>query len=330
MKDLVWRTGIGSSLLGLMPCVRGARVAIIRYHSTQQPGHLDDRVPSSIVHTATELAAHLRMLRKYYRVLRIDDVTSMLRDGVVPPPRSVIITFDDGYRDNVTVAAPLLSDFKCPATFFLTTAYIDSGAAPWFSETKWAFSQSRCARWREPFFGSEWDLADPRQRNSARLACNLVVASCNSAQRDAYLEQLRSELASPAVPMDEPIMMNWQEVRMLADAGHTIGSHSATHPNMALLSRDDAMWEAVQSRSHLVENVGVSAGNVFCYPNPIGSPNADTLTREVLRAAGYAAALIVEPGGVGPDDDLFRLRRIAVPPSDAELRWRLERVFSAF
>jgi len=78
-----------------------------------------------------------RMLRDRFRVVPLGEVFDVLRTGRAMPPRTVAITFDDGYRDNL-FAARVLADFGLPAVFFVPTAFVgtervfawDRGLAP--------------------------------------------------------------------------------------------------------------------------------------------------------------------------------------------------------
>ncbi len=66
----------------------------------------------------------LAMLRAEYRVVGLQTIVKSITEGLTIQPRTVAITFDDGYRDNYDVAAPLLRKYELPATFFLTSGYI--------------------------------------------------------------------------------------------------------------------------------------------------------------------------------------------------------------
>ena len=67
-------------------------------------------------------ARQLRLLRALrYRVSRFEELARMLREGEAPPPRSVVLTIDDGYADNLEIALPLLRRHRFPATLFLVS-----------------------------------------------------------------------------------------------------------------------------------------------------------------------------------------------------------------
>jgi len=68
-------------------------------------------------------------------VLRMDEFLQYRREHRLPPPRSVVITFDDGYLDNFEVAAPILTRLALPATFFVVTRYMSTDTVAWWDES---------------------------------------------------------------------------------------------------------------------------------------------------------------------------------------------------
>jgi peptidoglycan/xylan/chitin deacetylase (PgdA/CDA1 family) len=330
VKRVLVKSGLAAAALRLVSGRRTPRAVIIRYHAIRPTPALEKSViPPGICHTSEQLRAHLIVLRKHFRPLALPELLRILDSGEAPPPRSVVLTFDDGFADNYLVAAPILDEFGIKASFFLTTGLIGTAGVPWFCATQWMFDHATASTWTEPTFGRRWTLSDGKSRTAARYDANLVCAAATLAQRTAYLAELQQQLASPLMPLDAPLMLDWRQARALLDAGHQVDSHTVSHPNMALLSRSDAQWEASESRSTLRSELG-AGGSVFCYPNPFGQPNVNTLTREVLRAAGYSAALLVQPGTIDGGTDRLSLPRIASPADAAAFRLFIERHLAGF
>src|SRR5437016_4947415 len=71
------------------------------------------------------------------RAVSLDDVTAAHESGEKLPPKSFAVTFDDGFRNNATVAAPVLADLKIPATFYVTTDFIESNRMSWIDRIEW-------------------------------------------------------------------------------------------------------------------------------------------------------------------------------------------------
>jgi peptidoglycan/xylan/chitin deacetylase (PgdA/CDA1 family) len=83
--------------------------------------------------TPRRFAEHLEVLRDCARPIRLEQLSGALLDGSLPD-RSVVVTFDDGYADNLYNAKPLLERYDVPATVFVTTGYVGSGREFWWDE----------------------------------------------------------------------------------------------------------------------------------------------------------------------------------------------------
>src|SRR5215212_5224770 len=87
----------------------------------------------SLAVTPEHFAEHLEVLRQYAHPIRLQHLPQALSDGNIPN-RSVVVTFDDGYADNLHSAKPLLKRYDIPATFFLTTGYVGKEREFWWHE----------------------------------------------------------------------------------------------------------------------------------------------------------------------------------------------------
>ncbi len=76
--------------------------------------------PWSLCVSPRHFAEHLEVLQKLGFVVRLGHLNQTLQDGN-RPHRQIVITFDDGYADNLYNAKPLLERYEIPATIFLTT-----------------------------------------------------------------------------------------------------------------------------------------------------------------------------------------------------------------
>ena len=108
--------------------VRRIRVPILMYHYLSAPPPGADAVRRSLSVSPETFAEHLRYLKEAgYETISLADLALALQIGHPLPERPIVITFDDGYRDNYTQAFPLLRAQGYTATFFLVTGPIDEG-----------------------------------------------------------------------------------------------------------------------------------------------------------------------------------------------------------
>lgn len=258
----------------------------------------------------SEFRAQLEYIGKHFTPLS----GSELRDGVLGnrpwPKNPVLVTFDDGYRNNITVAAPILKQMGIPAIFHLTTAYLGSSSILWTTEIRlrvldWPEEEIVCTLGR-------YDLGScgPDRRRRLSVA-NRLVEQCKRVcpqTRQQLLALLRSKTeAFPSLYDEEAhAFMDWQEARWLASQGFELGSHTVSHPVLTSLRTEAVESELRESRQAIETETGALC-RFLAYPN--GGP-AD-YSAEVMRAAeqtGYEAAFSVEDRHAG-----LRPLRWAIP-----------------
>ncbi len=215
------------------------------------------------------------------------------------PGAWVAITFDDGYRDNVTRALPLLERAGMRATFYLTAGAIEERATLWWDELAWALERtSRSSfEWRGRKLGCAG--REEKRRTLQRL---LPAFRAPRQERLAALRELRHRLGVSALEGCD--LMDWEEARTLARAGMELGAHSLSHPALSLLGRDEQRHEAEGSRRLIEERAQVTVDS-FAYPGG----DFSELTLQVVRDAGFRSAVTTMSGSNAAGFDPFRLRR---------------------
>jgi peptidoglycan/xylan/chitin deacetylase (PgdA/CDA1 family) len=254
--------------------------------------------------------AHVRFLCSHFDVVAPPDLDLILkrRRG-----RHVLITFDDGYRDNYTAALPILKRYGARATFFVATGFVDHPALPWWDEIAWMVRSSTKAglpagRWLAapmPF--------DEPDREAAVRACLRAFKSVPGADHAEYLESLADATGCGRCPAGPEVglWMTWEMLREMRSAGMTIGGHTVTHPVLARLPQPAQREEIVACGRRLAEELGEPM-RYFSYP--VGGPDAfDAGTRACLREAGVQYAFSYYGGYRTFDDwDDLDVRRIAI------------------
>ena len=247
-------------------------------------------------------------VRQAFRVLPLDEAVRRLRSGTLPA-RAAAITFDDGYADNHDVALPILHRHRLSATFFVATGYLNGGRMFNDSVTE---TLRRAAGptidLRHTLLG---DLGQHRLDGAAarRAAVEAVLKTVRHfpvAQRDAFCAELQQRAGVAQLPTD--LMMNDEQVRGLHRGGMVVGAHTVSHPMLARLSDADALAELRDSRATLQQMTGAPV-TLFAYPN--GHPDEDysARTAELVRTAGFEAAVTTAWGAARRDSDPYQLPR---------------------
>lgn len=299
-----------SALAHAYPSTRAGRLLILIYHRVRPcrdpmfPGEVD----------ACRFDWQLSLLRRYCRPIELRDAVRGLRDDSLPP-RSVAVTFDDGYADNVTVALPILQRHGIPATFFIAPGFLDGGRM-------WNDSIIEAVR-RAP--GESLDLTNfgqgvvPLGPEAARgRIAESIIGAVKRLAPQIRLDHVNQLCRRIGIDLPVDLMLTTDQVRLLANAGQEIGAHTMTHPILRTLSDDVARAEIQLSREAL-ERITGRPVRAFAFPN--GRPGDDYTARDcdLVRDLGFEFALSTRPGAASSRSDVYQLPRFT--PWDQE-PWR--------
>jgi peptidoglycan/xylan/chitin deacetylase (PgdA/CDA1 family) len=250
-----------------------------------------------------------RALRRFATVVPLGAALRDLAQGRPLPPRAVAITFDDGYRDNLTVAGPMLRRLGLPATCFLVPGLLSGTVLPWWERLGWAFAQAAApaVQWED----RRLQTADPAARRRAFGVVSELLKRRDRRRRDAAVEELVG-LLSPSGSYDPAEQfLDWDGARALRDHME-LGSHSMYHAILSEETPQDQRDDLATSRRELTEQLDVDI-RVLAYPN--GTPadyDADTLT--AVRQAGYDHAVTTRPGWNTPATPPHEIHRWVMNP----------------
>jgi len=276
--------------------------------------------------TPNTLRAQVLQLRRRFRLIGLEELLELAdRDFQVTEP-TVILTFDDGYRDNLDLAFPVLQELGAPALFAPTTAFLDQQCLAWWDHVAYVLRNTQRERLS---LDVPERLEIERPAENAQAALDAVIAAylrCDRPQEPGLLAHLEKRAG---VEVDGPslarsLYMNWDELRALADTGTGIGSHTVHHPRLSSLSEREQRAELRASKERL-EHVLGRAIDTLVYPFG-GTADVSPTTRALAKQAGYRLALSLTPGVNRPaDTDPYFLRRFHVGPGDTSqlLRARL-------
>ena len=277
----------------------GPRLPILTLHRVN-----DDNDPFMPSLPTAVFAGRMAHIARHYTALTVEDLAAGLRDGTVPR-NALAITFDDGYRDNLTHAAPILRRLGLPATIFVVTGLIDSPHALWFDRLALAF-KAATARRVELTDGRVFPLTTVTQRLAALDAARAHLKQVPDDERSPSLEHLVQAL-KPTPERPKRLMLSWDEVTALHGLGFAIGAHTITHPIMSRLAPSQVRSEVHGSKA-AIEKVLGSPVQAFAYPN--GQPkDYNEAVTNVVRQAGFTCAVTTKRGLNDADTPVLELRR---------------------
>jgi hypothetical protein len=294
MKRIVYRgfLSAGCDRLALSLSRNGLRV--LTYHGIcEDELAREDWLPESFV-TRSAFEQQLLYLRRRTTVLPLREAVVRLRNNDLPP-RSVALTFDDGYANNLKLALPLLQKYECPATIFVATRYVESGELFPFDRLRLIRSIAR---------GLATTHSSPRHE----------LPDYRTGPMDEFLRRL-DRLWGEIEPLISATQ--WRTLRPITTAGLSrmrsslldFGAH--THSHCILRNESPSRRAAeITTSLRLLRDWGKAAG-LFAYPN--GSlGDFDEQDKRVLRSEGVEAAFSMLPGRNHHGCDYLELKRYPV------------------
>lgn len=246
----------------------------------------------------------MRLLAECFNVLPLSEAAERLRAGTLPR-RAAVVSFDDGYADNVEVALPVLRELGLPAVFFVTTGFLDGGRM-WNDRVLDAIRVHQGERLdlRDCGFGT-YELSNVAARQRGALALLEQLKYLPMDERAERVNELIEHLGDSGT---ETRMMTSKQVIELANAGMEIGGHTVNHPILARTDPSAARSEIAQGRETLEGIIGQPV-TLFAYPN--GRPGKDYAAEHVnmVRELGFQAAVSTAPGVSTSATDRFQLAR---------------------
>jgi peptidoglycan/xylan/chitin deacetylase (PgdA/CDA1 family) len=262
-----------------------------------------------------EFHKQMIFLKRYFQVISLTEMVGRLGRTDQCSGRLVALTFDDGLRNTLTTAYPILRALGLPATFFVCPGLIEK----------------RCWLWNHDVRARLESITTSKRK---KLAEKLKAPSEETEGIVEWMKGLilgerllAEELIGNATPEFQPTkeqsrkydLMGWDDLTLLDPELICLGAHTMTHPILTSLSDSDLSDEIIESQRGL-ENRIERRVDYFCYPNGAYDSRAFQLVEP-----HYKAAVTTESGGVRVEACRHRLPRITVAHKVELLAWRLIR-----
>ncbi len=294
------------------------RLVVLTYHHVVPTPPPPSAARDANVVYVDEFARQIAYLARTCHLVSGDELRAHLR-GAPLPPHSVLITFDDGYRNNYRHAFPVLVRHGASAVFFVTSGFVgDRRRRLWFDrlDAAIAASPARVVSWLRAHTRLG-DLPLTRAREMIKRLPPHLRDDIVSGVEDATGVRSGSLFTADRV---EPML--WDEVRTMARAGMVIGGHTVSHQVLGAIAPQHAASEIATCRATIEDRAGCAC---WCFSYPNGE--AGDLRRsdaDLLKASGFECAFTQVPGLVDRTSHPFLLPRLGVPAA-ADFRVFLSR-----
>ncbi|ACL73453.1 polysaccharide deacetylase [Thioalkalivibrio sulfidiphilus HL-EbGr7] len=295
----------GTGLLWLLASRRlRNRAVVLMYHRVLPRDEASKSFSHpGIVVTPETFARHLDILKRHFRPLSLPEFLSYMDSGQGFPPKSCLITFDDGWADNHRYAMPLLRERALPAVVFAATDYIGTTRTFWQEQLgHLLYEATRHGVGSATLAAREIHLEPSRDEHTLRTDIARVVDRFRRETYDniqALMADLSDDLREGGFedalrPPDR--FMDWRQLGDLSDNGISIASHTCSHRILTRLDSTAMGKELEQSRRLLESRLGGAVVTV-AYPNGDFDPTVEATT----RACGYKLAFTTQPGYASAD-----------------------------
>jgi peptidoglycan/xylan/chitin deacetylase (PgdA/CDA1 family) len=236
---------------------------------------------STVSASAEGFAKQCRFLRHWFNVISYEHLSHWLEGEESLPPWPALLTFDDGYRDNLTTALPILRQLNLPSLIFLTTTHLDDGRPFYWDQVAFCFQHAPLGDLSLPLLGRVF-LTDPGREG---LLMEWMAKSKN-VMEDEKAEAVRQ--LPVAMGLDIPsqrfreLILTWDETKRLPPLGMALGAHTRSHPILSKLPYNKAIDEIAGSRADIEARTGQAVCS-FAYPNGHRTDFSESLERGITE-----------------------------------------------
>ncbi len=291
-----------------MNAAEGGRLAILMYHGIVRTPL---SVPDWCFLDESAFRGQMEFLAEHSRVVPLLEAPRALAAGEAV----VALTFDDGFRNFLEVAHPILERHALPSTVFLPTDFVDTERRIWFCEIHRAVAMTsrRSITWG----GRIYDLSTTAEREASSAALQAALKEHPPHRLLRELDDLTSRLHdgdARSGPDDDAFrLLDAAEVKALAASGLvTFGAHTGSHAILSLLDPAERADEIRRSIDRVAAWTG-RACESFAYPNGRARDYTGDCVA-VLRDLAIRVAVTTEHGANRAGQSLLELRRYGVGP----------------
>jgi peptidoglycan/xylan/chitin deacetylase (PgdA/CDA1 family) len=232
----------------------------------------------------------LRYITHNFEVINLEEAINIPLNQNI---QYATILFDDGFKDNIQYAAPLLEKYGINASFYVVTDCIEKNVPTWTSVLENLFQKTLRSRLviDFDFISPELQVSNlftPKERIEYVKKLKPFLKKVTHEQRNLVLDRVQESYSD--VP-ESKIMMNWDDLRELKKAGHYIGSHTVTHAMLGTMTdANEILFELSHSAKMIKNNLGHFPLTISY---PVGSYNTTTIS--LAKSVGYKIGLAVQP-----------------------------------
>ncbi len=238
-----------------------------------------------------EFEQQIKFLKQHFNIIPIEKALDLQKKGWLPP-KALAISFDDGYQDNYTIAAPILKKNNCPATFFISTQGVEQTYL-WNDIVEQAIKTTKSATVPANIIGKELVINSKSEKISA---FHCLVNKLKFMSNDIRSKQIIELTQALNVKEFSPTMMSKIQISDLHKQGFTIGAHTHSHTILTTESDKNSYQELVKNKKQL-EKITNSPITLLAFPNGLYGRDFNQTHCDIAKKIGFKAAFSTNDGG---------------------------------
>ncbi len=289
----------------------GARnLRILCYHRVMDIDYRHFEFDDEVVDAAVaDFDRQMRFVARHFNVIGFKELEEYKRRGIFPK-NSLIVTFDDGYKDFYTNAYPVLKRYKMPATIFLTTGHIGTNRLFWWDKLAFFIKNTPKKEISITHNGNtyKYDLSTYARRQQSLNALNRLMKKIKNEEREViigFIEKSAGIKIDPSATKD--MILSWEDIKTMSNNSIEFGAHSVTHPLLSYLPPAKIEREIFLSKKKIEQQIKEPVA-VFAYPCGV----YNEMCKEAVKKAGFAFGCTYTKGVNNFKTDSYELKRIGV------------------
>ncbi len=283
------------------------QLLVLNYHRIGNPDETpyDPQVFST---SAENLDEQLGYLQRRVEFINLEEVIDIAEKRTPLRHTRVLLTFDDGYRDNYDLAFPILRAHGAQGVFFLPTRFIGTSLIPWWDEIAYLIQQANTGTIHLPGFPERTFELSQSNRRPVMQAALALYKSLPASSGERFLHDLAAQCQVARCSGKDRLFATWEEIAEMVRGGMAIGSHTHNHQVLSRTSEQEQTDELSLSKRILEERLG---GSITSLAYPVGLPDSFSVaTRKIAQQTHYRVAFSFHggfnrEGGIEP----FNIRR---------------------
>ncbi|MCK4352486.1 polysaccharide deacetylase family protein [candidate division WOR-3 bacterium] len=287
--------------------------------------------PQLLAVSKTNFEVQMQYLKQNYKILSLSELVNFLRNNRVPRHR-VVITFDDGYADNLYNAKPILEKFEIPADVFIVAGMIDKNREYWWDDLERIFLLGKkLPETLELEINKKnylWNSRNSGEYKKVYQELQYLLRFLSANDLEEKIKEILKWANLPLEGRETYRCLTSEEIRKLVRSNLIdIGAHSMGHLVLSSQSLEQQKWE-IENSKQILENI--LGRKIFSFSYPFGtSTDFTSETENLVQEAGFKSGVADIQTNVRSPFNLYALpRRIIRNWNLSKFKENIEKYFN--